>query len=168
MKPWGLFIFLMIFCVVQLVAQRSYVPSSVLASGNWYKIAIKQEGVYKVDLNLLNSLGIAGSSLSSASVRLYGNGGAMLDEDNASSRTDDLFENPIEVVDGGDGQFNSSDYFLFYAPGPQRWVKDSLNQSFRHRKNLYSDTAFYYITIGGNGKRLPLQNVPGPPNSTVT
>jgi hypothetical protein len=168
MKPWGLFIFLMIFCVVQVVAQRSYVPNSVLASGSWYKIAVKQEGVYKVDLTLLNGLGISGSSFSSASIRLYGNGGAMLDENNASFRPDDLFENPIEVVDGGDGQFNGSDYFLFYAPGPQRWVKDSVNQSFRHRKNLYADTAFYYITIGGNGRRLPLQNVPGTPNSTVT
>ena len=167
MKLWGSFIFLMIFCVVQAVAQRSYVTGSVLATGNWYKIAIRQEGVYKVDLSLLNSLGVPVSGLSAAAIRLYGNGGAMLDEDNATPRTDDLFENPIEVVDGGDGLFNGTDYFLFYAPGPHRWVKDSLNQSFRHRKNLYADTTFYYINIGGNGKRIALQSAPGTANVTV-
>jgi hypothetical protein len=94
------------------------------------------------------------ASLNSASIRLYGNGGAMLDENNATARPDDLTENPIEVVDGGDGIFSGTDYFIFYAPGPQRWEKDSANQAFRHRKNLYSDTAFYYITIGGTGKRI--------------
>jgi len=147
-------------------AQRVYAPNSVLASGNWYKIGVKQEGMYKIDIGFLASLGISTTNLSSASIRLYGNGGSMLPEDNALPRTDDLFENPIEMIDGGDGIFNGTDYFVFYAPGPHRWEKDSTNQSFRHKKNLYADTAFYYLTIGGTGKRISLQSSPG--NSTTT
>jgi hypothetical protein len=168
MKLWGLLICFLIFCVVQDVAQRSYLPNSVLATGNWYRIGIKQEGIYKVDVNFLNSLGISTANLSSASIRLYGNGGGMLDENNAIARPDDLAENPIEIADGGDGIFNGSDYFLFYAPGPHRWLKDSSNQSFTHRKNLYSDTAYYYITIGGTGKRIVSQAQTGPSNVSVT
>lgn len=135
-------------------AQRAYAPHSVLVTGNWYRIGIKQEGVYKVDVPLLTTLGITTTNLSSSAIRLYGNGGAMVDENNASARPDDLFENPIDMNDGGDGIFNGNDFFLFYAPGPHRWLKDSVNQGFRHQKNLYTDTAYYFITIGGNGKRI--------------
>ncbi len=145
------------FGSVPVKAQRVYAPHSVLATGNWYKIGIRQEGVYKVDLYLLASLGISANNLSSASIRLYGNGGAMLDENNAVPRPDDLVENPVEMMDGGDGIFNGSDYFLFYAPGPHRWLKDSLNQSFHHQKNRYTDTVYYYLTIAGTGKRIAQQ-----------
>lgn len=148
----------LIWAVTASFAQKSYAPHSVLASGNWYRMGVKQAGVYKVDLNLLSSLGIPTASLSSSAIRLYGNGGAMLDENNANPAPDDLVENPIEVSDGGDGIFNGTDYFLFYAPGPHRWLKDSVNQGFRHQKNLYTDTAYYYITIGGSGKRITRPN----------
>jgi len=156
MKLRGLFIlfYLVSFCVRQGIAQRSYAPNSVLATGNWYKVGVKQEGVYKIDLAMLTALGISGGNLLSTSIRLYGNGGAMLQENNALPPMDDLFENPIEITDGGDGVFNGADYFIFYAPGPHRWEKDTVNKSFRHRKNLYADTCFYYININGTGKRI--------------
>jgi len=50
----------------------------VLASGQWYKISVLAAGVYKVDLPLLNKLGVNTANLSSASIRLFGNGGRML------------------------------------------------------------------------------------------
>lgn len=160
----GCSVFLLLGCPSAL-AQRAQALHSVLASGNWYRIGIRQEAVYKVDITLLTSLGITTENLSSAAIRLYGNGGAMVDENNATTRPDDLVENPIDMHDGGDGIFNGNDYFLFYAPGPHRWLKDSTGQGFRHQKNLYTDTAYYFITIGGNGKRI--SNPPPPNNPTV-
>lgn len=163
------------------LAQRTYAPHSVLATGNWYRIGVKQEGIYKVDLALLNSLGVNTTNLSSATIRLYGNGGGMLPESLNSSNSlnscnscacnscyqDDLTENAIEMIDGGDGLFNGNDYFLFYAPGTQRWEKDSLQQRFSHSKNLYSDTAYYYLTIGGVGKRIQTTAVTATPTIMV-
>ncbi|SJZ74555.1 type IX secretion system sortase PorU [Sediminibacterium ginsengisoli] len=148
-------------------AQRRYAAHSVLASGSWARIGVTRGGVYKVDLPLLTSLGLASGSISSAGVRLYGNGGAMLEENNSIIPQDDLTENAIEMSDGGDGIFNGSDYFLFYAPGPHQWVKDSINQQFSHRKNRYADTVYYYITIGGNGKRISPQGSSPVANRTV-
>ncbi len=159
--------FLTVLLSGQVAAQRVYAPNSVLSSGNWYKIGLKQEGMYKVDVAMLNAMGISSSGLSSSSIRLYGNGGSMLPESNTTPRIDDLFENSIEMVDGGDGLFNGTDYFVFYAPGPNIWEKDSTNQCFHHRKNLYSDTAFYYINIGGTGKRILQQLPQGQPTVTV-
>lgn len=141
-------------------AQRTYGPQSVLANGNWYKIGVTREGVYRIDLSLLNNLGITGN-IPSAGIRLFGNGGRMLPEPNNINRVDDLLENAILVNDGGDGVFNGTDFILFYAEGPHYWVKDSLNQRFKHEKNLYSDTSYYFITIGGNGRRIVTNSFSG-------
>jgi hypothetical protein len=155
------------FCITGL-GQRNYAANSVLASGNWYKIAVKQEGIYKIDVNFLNTIGINTTNLSSLSIKLFGNGGAMLDENNAIARPDDLTENAIEMFDGGDGIFNGNDYFLFYGCAADKWLKDSVNKRFAHQKNLYADSVFYYITIGGIGKRIQTQNINSSPTQTVS
>lgn len=149
-------------------SQRTYAANSVLSSGSWYKIGVKKTGIYKVDIAFLNSLGVNTSSISSAAIRLFGNGGQMLPEDNAAVRPDDLMENPIEVVDGGDGIFNGNDYFLFYANGPDEWITDAGNKKFSHRKNLYSTQSYFFLSIGGTGKRITTNNFSGTPNFTVT
>jgi len=149
-------------------AQRTYKPNSALASGNWYKIAVKDAGVYKIDIAFLSSLGINAAGLSSASIRLFGNGGGMLPEANAAARLDDLEENAIMVVDGGDGVLNGGDYFLFFSNGPDTWLKDSINKRFTHKKNLYSDKVYYYIFIGGTGKRISTDQSNLIPNVAVT
>ena len=143
---------------LMVIAQRSYSPNSVLSSGSWFKIRIKDPGIYKMDIPFLNSLGINTSNLPSGSVRLYGNGGQMLAEANAGLWTDDLKENSIQVVDGNDGIINGSDYILFYATGPDEWIKDSANLKFSHRKNIYSDKSCYFLSVGGTGKRIGTTN----------
>jgi hypothetical protein len=140
-----------------LWGQRSYTANSVLASGNWYRISVTKAGVYKIDASFLQKLGISTNQLSSSSIRLFGNGGGMLPEACNGFKNDDLQENAIQVIDGGDGIFNGDDYFIFYAEGPHTWLKDSINQRFKHQQNLYSNQAFYFITVGGTGKRIQTQ-----------
>jgi hypothetical protein len=149
-------------------SQRAYKPNSVLVAGEWFKISVKNPGIYKVDVPLLNSLGINAQNLSSAAIRLFGNGGHMLSESNANRPIDDLEENAIMIVDGGDGVFNGADYFLFYANGPHEWLKDSISRRFKHQHNIYSDKAYYFLTIGGTGKRVQSVNTNLTPNITVT
>jgi len=144
--------------LAQVQGQRQYASSSVLASGNWYKIAVKEAGIYKVEGAFLANLGV-GSNIPSSQIRLFGNGGAMLGEAANAAYQDDLIENAIHIVDGGDGVFNATDYFIFYSAGAHVWVKDSIRQSFRYRKNLYTDTTYYYLTIGGVGKRIQSQSI---------
>lgn len=159
------------FCLItslQSTAQRVYTANSVLATGNWYKFSVDAPGIYKVDLPFLNTLGINTSSLQSASIRLFGNGGHMLPEKAGGPKTDDLAENAIWVEDGGDGLLNGADYILFYAPGAHGWIKDSINKTFHHQKNVYSELSYYYITIGGTGKRITTLNLATPPNTTIS
>lgn len=156
MRIFSLFwcFFLLISGFSPLNAQRSYASQSVLATGNWYKLGILQDGMYKIDLAQLSSLGISGSSISSNTVRLYSRQGFLIPEANQAPRPDDLTELAIEIVDGGDGVLNGQDYILFYGQSPHKWLKDSLNQRFNHLKNPYGDTTFVYLTLGGQGRRV--------------
>src|SRR5688500_5743780 len=95
---------LCLFCWAgRVMGQRTYVPRSVLADGSWYKLAVKEAGIYKIDASQLQSMGISTSGLASGSIRLFGNGGGMITEDNAAARPDDLLQNAVFVADGGDG-----------------------------------------------------------------
>lgn len=153
------------FCLLGFLlglGQRVYSPNSVLATGNWYKLSVNKAGIYKIDVPFLNSLGLSGNSFSSNSFRLYGNGGQMLAEANSGNWVDDLIENAIEVIDGGDGIVSGTDYLLFYANGPDKWMNEAGNR-FSHQKNLFSDKSFYFLSIGGSGKRIkpnPVINSP--------
>lgn len=151
-----------------LSAQRNYKPASVLSTGSFYRIGIREPGIYKMDIGFLNSLGVSTANLSSSSIRLFGNGGHMLSESNNGAWIDDLEENAIQVIDGGDGILNGPDYILFYAAGPDKWLKDSINQRFVHQKNLYSDQSFYFLTVGGTGKRIGSASVTGSPAVNIT
>jgi hypothetical protein len=167
LRKKGLLMGVMLLTVAAF-SQRSYRANSVLASGAWYKLSIDQPGIYRLDIPFLNRLGVSTNNLGSASIRLFGNGGGMLDESNNGTWQDDLLENAIMVVDGGDGVFNGTDYILFYGIGPDRWTKDSANQRFIHHKNLYSNKSYYFLSIGGSGQRISTLNNSLPPATTVT
>lgn len=158
-RPGILFFLVAFLHQFEGLGQRIYRPNSTLSTGVWSKISVKEAGIYKVDVAFLSQMGFNTSDLPSGSIRLYGNGGSMLSESDAALPIDDLQENPIMVVDGGDGIFNGSDYFLFYANGPDRWVKDSMNKKFFHQKNIYADSAYYFLTVGGTGKRINILQV---------
>ncbi len=159
---------LLVVNVTTILAQRNYVNNSVLATGSWYKMATTQEGIYKIDIPFLQSLGLNTSNLASNSIRIFGNAHFLPDERNIVERLDDLQELALEVVDGGDGIFNANDYVLFYASAVNSWQNDSLNRRFIHQNNLFSDSLYYFLTIGGIGKRISIQNNISPSNSSVS
>lgn len=140
-------------------AQRNYAPNSVLASGKWVKIATDSPGVYKVTGEFLQKAGFS-LRLPAASIRLFGNGGGVLPESNQVVPADDLRENAIEVVDGGDGFLDATDHFLFYAPGADQWVYDAVSGQFRFQKNAYTASSFYFITVASTGSGMRVSDLP--------
>jgi len=145
------------------------VTTSALNSGTWYKIGITKTGFYKIDYSFLTTMGVNPANINPANVRILGNGGAMLPEGNGASRPIDLLENSVQVNDNGDNVFDNGESLIFYGTGPMAWYKDSLNQRFRHQANLYSDTAYYFISFNsGAGKRVGLQPSVPAANVTVT
>lgn len=131
----------LVVLVLGIRGQRQYASHSVLAIGSWVKISTTGQGVFKVSATDLRSAGVG--TIASAQLALFGSGGAVLPESNALESIDDLPELAIWIEDGGDGEFSGNDYFLFYAPGSNRWQYDSLAGQYRFLKNPYADKAFF-------------------------
>ena len=149
-------------------AQMNFKVNSVLRSGNWVKVGVVEDGVYQITYDELQSLGINVTDLKSNQIRVFGNGGGYLPFNNSTPRLDDLEENAIDVVDGGDGTINSGDYILFYGQSPHRWKY--FNNRFNHVVHLFSDTTYYFITRDyelGQPKRITKQNITTSPDLTV-
>ncbi|WP_192823066.1 type IX secretion system sortase PorU [Rufibacter sp. LB8] len=129
--------------------RRSFTTNSVLRTGDWYKIGVPATGIFKIDRGLLGAMGVNLGSVNPKNIKIYGNGGGMLPQPNNIPRPDDLTENAIWVEGEQDGTFDANDYILFYAQGPHTWTANpTANVPFKHNTNLYSDTTYYFLTVG--------------------
>ena len=141
--------------LVSFKIQTSQPQSSVFASQNLYKIKIEESGVYKIDKKFLEKAGVPVSSIDPRNIKIYGNGGGMLPQENSASRPYDLLETPIKVIGENDGVFDNGDYILFYGKGQHQPYFSKELQKMTHSKNIYSDEAYYFISVSaGRGKRV--------------
>lgn len=149
---------------------KDFVASSVLGDVNskWYKISVKEDGIYKIDKAFLSSMGIDVASLNPQHLNIYGNGNGKLPELNSVYRPDDLVKNDIQIVGGDDGVFNDGDYILFNAWGPNRLRRSG--SSFVREMNPYSVYSCYFIRISDTDPPARIQDLPtaSSPNQTVT
>jgi len=133
----------------------SQVNNSVFANGNWFKFSVDTTGVFKIDKTLLQQIGISTNNLNPKKIHIYGNGGNLLPEFNGDFRYDDLQENAIYIEGEEDNSFDTNDYILLYAKGPHSWEVDINTNNVSHKQNIYSDKAYYFITVNdNNGKRI--------------
>ncbi len=124
------------------------VASSVLSSGEWYKISVKETGIFKITPSFLSSNGISSGTVSISDLRLVGNGIGMLPEKNSDPRPDGLLDVPLKIFDqNNNGQFDGSDYAAFYARGPHQWDFQSGSGKFIHRTNIYRDRNYYFLSV---------------------
>jgi hypothetical protein len=144
--------------LLKSATKRNYAPHSVLSTGNWFKIGVTSSGICRITASELSAMGLNPATIDPRNIRIYGNGGGVLPENNSVVRKDDLAENAIEVIGEADGTFDAGDYIVFYAQGPVVWQYNAAEKRFEHSPNLYSDMACYFITADmGPGKRIGVQ-----------
>lgn len=132
-----------------------YASHSALSSGNWWKMAVADEGIYKLSASEIASL----NGSSADQIALYGQPGGAFDEDNSVARPDDLEEIPIEVVDhNGNGLFDGDDYLLFYATGADRWLYNNGLQQYTNPANPYAKYNYVFVTLA-SGTHLRVEQV---------
>ena len=124
------------------------VERSALADGTWYKVPIRESGVYRITTAFLrDSLGIA-SPPALSSVAIYGVGGRVLPALNSAPRPADLLEVASAVV--GDG-------ILFYAEGPQWWdwttPEGSAEPRWSHDISPFSTVSHYFVRVDAPAPR---------------
>ena len=151
-------------------ATRTYASSSVLATGDWFRLAVLQNGIYKIDYNMLKNMGVDVDQVDPNAIQLFGNGGGMLPFANDQFRYDDLQQNAIFVSGAADGTFDTQDYILFYGINQTRWNYDASSRQFNHQINLYADTTYYFLTVGNpvSSKRISQRASAAGATQTVT
>ncbi len=152
------------------IGQRNYnkaanfSSNSLLANGEWFKIAVAKDAVFKLNAGFFQRMGVDIVNVNPQTIKIYGKGAGILKAANSKNNYDDLQELSIQVIGEEDGIFNTKDYVLFYGQGPHEKRFDSINNKFRHVNNVYNDSTYYFLTFGGTmGRRLAIQN-----NSTAT
>lgn len=144
--------------------------NSALQDGLIYKIAVAEDGVYKLDYNFLkDDLKIDVDNINPNQLQLFGNGGGFLPEPVATFREDDLVENHIQIIDGGDSSFDAGDYILFYGEGPNKWYFNDTYDRYDRPQNPYDTRNYYFLKVNaGDGQRMAEQNSSAAHDYTVT
>lgn len=134
--------------------------TSVLSSGDVYKIAVAKSGIYKITASFLNSNGIDAASIPLNNFKIYGNGGVMLPEVIADDRAEDLEINAIYINDqNGNNRLDADDYILWYAQGPDLLSYNFNSSSFSYSNNDYSDKSYYFLKWDASNS-LIIDNLP--------
>lgn len=136
----------------QTEASKRWKNKSVLASGKWVKISVKEEGIYQLTAKQLKQNGFADINR----VKIYGYGGRGIPElwdfTSDNQTPDDLCEVSTYI---------SEDKLFFFAEGTTRWT------STRHENNPYSTASYYFITEGNQPLRITIpQQTSSPSIST--
>jgi len=123
-------------------APYQWKQSSVLSTGKWIKIKVKNKGIYKISYAQLKAWGFA----SPENVVLYGNGGYILPVLNRDLNMDDLKLYPMFK-----GQDNANrDCLFFYATGNIKVTYDNVNSTISHQQNPYATETYFYLSDQGN------------------
>lgn len=143
-------------------ANAQWVSHSVLRNGDWWKIEIAEEGIYRIDAGNID--GLDGRNI--GDIAMYGNRGGVLNVTNGSPRPDDLQEIPVEIHDeNSNGIFDQGDWMIFYATGPDRWDYNTSMLRFRHTPHPYSSSNYLFLT-SSSGQHKRISSLPAADMST--
>ncbi len=136
--------------------------NSVLNSGNFHRLEIRETGIYKLDKTYLQNAGINTNDIDPATLKIYGNGGTMLPFDNAQNVPTDLIEMKIFVATDAGGKF---DYLLFYGKSVEDWSFNQFTRKYNHYINYFAVNNLFFLTYGGTqGRRASVYNSTNVPN----
>lgn len=121
-----------------------WATNSVLATGNWVKVRVKNEGIYQLTADDIKKMGFYDLS----KVKVYGYGGLRqpekfefpaVDEHVLQNNVpDDLTEVPTLMTDNG--------RLLFWAEGTTRLKWDAGKLYYTAEPNHYSSYSYYFVT----------------------
>ena len=130
-------------------------------SDHWYKLTIKENGLYKIDRTMLIQAGVPVSSVDPRTLRLFNGGGKALPLDNSSPYLS-LKELAIFVSGEENGKFDAGDFIIFYGWSPSDWDYDSTGKKATFNVNSFTNDNVFWLTFN------PPSPFPEPPKRMQT
>jgi len=146
-----------------------FATQSVLESGEWFKVRLNHDGVYKIDRQFLTDLGVDMNNFNPNQLNIYGHPGGMLPINNNADLPGDPQKLAIEFVGNQDNTMGDTEYFIFYGEGPDNWTYSENGDQWTHLKNYYSNYSYFFIKTNDiNPKRVFQEtDFPSPPTQTI-
>lgn len=161
-----LFAFFTFMAIGLGITYAQYDAHAVFATGSWWRIVVRESGVYKVSPSQIPALRGAECS----NVALYSTEGGTLPLKNSDPYSE-LREMAVTVYDADqNGRIDDEDYVLFFAQGPDVWQYDKSRSLMILQRHPYALERSCFLTIGadqglrigpaadatGSGERLSL------------
>lgn len=141
-----------------------------LSTGQWFRIPVKEDGIYKITGSFLSSQGVNLNDVLLDGVHLFNYGGFALPYNVTSSRPENLNEIAVQIIDNDmDGIMDDNDQVIFYGKGLGGWKYHTIQQDWQYEGNPdgsqtlfpYDDTNYYLFTFNNfPGKKI--QTIPSP------
>jgi hypothetical protein len=143
--------------------RKPTVPYPFGYSDNWYKVIVRENGIYRMDRAMLVQSGVPVGSLDPRTIRMFSGGGKILPLDNSNPFLE-LHEIAIFVSGEQDGSFDSDDFILFYGWSPNDWDYDSGGSAIGFHTNPFTNDNVLWLTFDpvdsflGNPKRMAVKD----------
>lgn len=134
---------------------------------NWVRLEVTEAGIFRLTGQDLSGLGVAADAVDPAKLRLFQGGGLNLLADPEAPESEQaqrvgLTEVAIQVLDGGDGEWNLDDEVRFYGFGGSCWRDrlDAAADRLDHFEHPYENAGVYWLTWASLTEASPLPGSP--------
>lgn len=141
----------LLFFIILFLSIQTYGQESVLSNGEWTKVGISRDGIYKIDKAFLSKYLPKYLDFEPKKIRIFSGHAGALPQANDEERVKDLQEIPIYISDE-DNKWDLEDFIAFYAAGPN--IVSYENGSYSHSLNPYTKQNYYFITAGTSDAKL--------------
>ncbi|WP_457565383.1 type IX secretion system sortase PorU [Caldithrix abyssi] len=151
--------------------KKALKKTALLPPGPFYKITVKEDGLYKITPSVLETAGIDLNSFTIDQIQMFNNGGHELHYNTRSVYFNPPFtqEIPVLVFDqNNDGKFNGSDYILFYGKHVNSWFYNPLTNDFTYQQHTFATENIYWLSVNGSGGKRMSQTQNLPTSATAT
>ena len=147
---------LLFFFFNGLIGQE-FSTESPMRTGEVYKIAFPNTGIYALDYNFLKEeLNIDVANIPTNSIHLFSHYGGALPQLISNRHKDGLQQFSLLYSDGGDQRLDPGDQIIFFAQGASIWEYDEQDMVHHKTMNPYDHYNYGFIVINSN---LPAKTV---------
>jgi len=146
---------------------KAAVPDPFALTDHWVRLEVTETGVFRVTGQDLLNFGVPTGDVDPAKIRVFRGGGLALDAnpevpDTLQPGRAFLNEIPVEVVGGGDGEWNLDDEVRFYGFGSSAWLDrfDPASPGDEFYDHQFSPFAVYWLTWESDATTSPLPGAP--------
>ena len=142
------------FFLFSFISNSLFAQASILSNGDWYKIGVVESGIFKIDKNFLEKNNISSNNIDPNKIQVYGSGyNGALPQLNSKSNKINPEEIQIKIYGNSDDIFDDNEFIYFYLQSPDKIYFDYESNKVKTEKNIYTDTAYYFIKINGDISR---------------